>query len=403
MAVAPLAGINVLEVANWLAGPSCAALLSDLGASVIKVEPPQGDAYRHLLMMAAGYENNDICPGFEMDNRGKRSIALDLDTAPARQVLMKLAARADIVITNLVPERRDKYGFSPDDVRRLNPTVIYASVTGFGSVGPDANKAGWDHTGFWARSGIMGVMAAEGEAPFSCRGGMGDHPTGLNLLAAILVALRMRDQTGEGQFVDVALQQTGMWALGLDLESCIASGQLPQLRRSRVYAGNPTANTYLCKDGRWIFLLMPTADYWERFCRILGKEEWLADPRLQTLQDRAGHSTELIPACDEVFATKDFGEWARILDDNRMIYSNIPVLTEVLADPQPRAMDAFVAVDHPRLGRFELLNTPFHVWGADIGVRGRAPGIGEHTEEVLADLGLSAEEIADCAAGGAFG
>jgi crotonobetainyl-CoA:carnitine CoA-transferase CaiB-like acyl-CoA transferase len=354
-------------------------------------------------MSSAGYDYQfPSCPGFEMDNRGKRSIALDLDIPAAREVLAALAARADIVVTNLLPERAEKYGVSLDDVHRLNPSAIYALVTGYGSVGPDRNRTGWDHTSFWARSGIMGLMGEAGVPPSSCRGGMGDHTTGLNLLAAILVALRVRDQTGEGQFVDVALQQTGMWTLGLDIQTATLARQEPR-KRTRSLAGNPAANTYLCRDGRWILLLMPTADYWPRFCRVIGREDWLADDRFATVEGRAANAAELIPAVEAVFAQRDYAEWMAVLDAAGLIYAPIPRVTEVIDDPQPRAMGAFTTIDHPQWGPFETLDTPFHVRGADIGARGPAPAVGEHTFAVLEDLGLDADTISDYAARGAFG
>jgi crotonobetainyl-CoA:carnitine CoA-transferase CaiB-like acyl-CoA transferase len=232
---------------------------------------------------------------------------------------------------------------------------------------------------------------------------MGDHTTGLNLLAAILVALRLRDQTGEGQFVDVALQQTGLWTLALDVEAGLVSRQEP-VKRTRREARNPTSNTYLCRDGRWIFLLMPTADYWPRLCRLLGREEWLEDERFQTVEGRAAHSSVLIPAVEAHFAERDYAEWRAILDAAGLIYAPVPTLTEVLADEQPRAMGAFTTIeDHPRHGRFELLDTPFRIQGADIGVRGPAPDVGEHTVAVLEEAGIPAEAVAELAARGAFG
>jgi len=401
--VAPLAGIRVLEVANWLAGPSCAAILSDLGADVVKVEPPAGDAYRHLLMLAAGYEFEfDACYGFELDNRGKRSVTLDLDKPEAQQVLLRLATWADIVITNLVPERRERYGFSVDAVQAANPRCIYASVTGYGSTGPDADRAGWDITSFWARSGIMSVIGEPDAPPPGCRGGMGDHTTGLNLLAAILVALRLRDQTGEGQFVDVTLQQTGLWTLALDVQSAIISGEQPK-RRSRSEPTNPITNTYLCRDGRWIFIMMPTADYWPRFCSLLGRNDWIEDARFQTPQGRRDHSRELTAAIDQAFASRDYADWAKTLDAARMIFAPVSAIPDAVADPQLRAVGAFTTIEHPRLGSFETLDTPFTVRGAEIGVRGPAPATGEHTFSVLEEIGIDPGDIAEYAALGVFG
>ncbi|MCC7363007.1 MAG: CoA transferase [Dehalococcoidia bacterium] len=400
---APLDGIKVLEVANWLAGPSCAALLADLGADVVKVEPPQGDAYRHLLMLAAGYQYDfEACYGFELDNRGKRSVTLDLDRPDAQDVLLRLAGWADIVITNLVPERRAKYGFSVDAVHAANPRAIYASVTGYGSTGDDQDRPGWDITSFWARSGIMSVIGEPDAPPPTCRGGQGDHTTGLNLLAAILVALRVRDQTGEGQFVDVTLQRTGLWTIGLDVQSSIISHEQPR-RKSRKQPTSPITNTYLCSDGRWIFIMMPTPEYWPRFCTLLGRDDWLADERFATPYGRRDHSAELTAAVSEAFASKPYAEWARILDEARMIFAPVQNITDAIEDPQLRAIGAFTKIEHPQLGTFETLDTPFTVRGADIGARGPAPAIGEHTFTVLEDIGLTPDEIATHAANGAFG
>lgn len=403
MATPPLAGVRVLEVANWLAGPSCAAILADLGADVVKVEPPQGDAYRYLSMASSGYQHEfPMSPGFEMDNRGKRSITLNLEQPEAREVLLKLAEQAEVVITNLVLERRENYGLTVEAVHAVNPKAIFASVTGYGSEGPDKNRPGWDHTSFWARSGIMGLIGEAGTPPSSCRGGMGDHMAALNLLSAILVAMRLRDQTGEGQFVDVALQQTGLWSLGLDIQSAIFSREDPK-KRSRKQAGNPMANTYQCKDGRWILLLMPTPDYWPQFCRTIGREEWATDERFQTPEGRAAHADVLIPGTEAAFASRDYADWMKLMDEAKLIYAPVPRVTEVIEDPQPRAMGAFVEVDHPTLGRYETLDTPFKIRNADIGVRGPSPAIGEHTFEVLEETGLDSDMIADYAAKGVFG
>lgn len=403
MSTAPLAGIRVLEVANWLAAPSCAALLADLGADVVKVEPPQGDAYRYLTMASSGYSYDfQTCPGFEMDNRGKQSITLDLAKPGARAVLMRLAATSDVIVTNLVNERRANYGFTAETVHAVNPQAIFASVTGYGSEGPDADRPGWDHTSFWARSGIMGLMGEAGSAPSSCRGGMGDHTAALNLLSAILVALRLRDQTGEGQVVDVALQQTGMWSLGLDLMGALISREDPK-KKKRSEAQNPMANVYQCKDGRWILLLMPTPDYWPRFSEVIGKPEWADDERYNTTEGRGEHARDLIPEVEKIFTTRDYADWMRVMDEAKLIYAPVPRVTEVIEDPQPRAMGAFAKLDHPILGDVEIIDTPFKVHGADIGVRGPAPTVGEHTFAVLENLGIDPDDIANYASEGAFG
>ncbi|MBI2766667.1 MAG: CoA transferase [Chloroflexi bacterium] len=400
---APLAGIRVLEVANWLAGPSAGAILADLGADVVKVEPPGGDVYRHLLMLSAGYEFEfAACYGFELDNRGKRSVTLDLEAPGGPDVLRRLAVDADIVITNLTAGRCQRYGFRYEDVHAVNPRAIYSTVTGYGARGDDASRPGFDITAFWARSGIMSLLGEPDAPPTLCRGGMGDHTTGLNLLAALLVALRVRDQTGEGQQVEVTLQNTGMWTLALDVASALVSQEQP-VRKQRTEPANPITNTYLCRDGKWIFLMMPTADWWPRFCRLIGRDDWVSDPRLQTPQGRKEHTRELTAQIEPVMASRDLAEWGHILDEQRMIWAPVATLTDVTSDPQARAMGWYTTIEHPKLGRFETLDTPFKVYGADIGARGPAPAPGEQTFEVLAAAGLSADEIGDLAASGVFG
>jgi crotonobetainyl-CoA:carnitine CoA-transferase CaiB-like acyl-CoA transferase len=400
---APLAGIKVLEVANWLAGPSAGAILADLGADVVKVEPPGGDVYRHLLMLSAGYEFEfDACYGFELDNRGKRSVTVDMEKEGASEVLRRLASNVDIVITNLTAERCRRYGFTYQDVRATNPRVIYSTVTGYGTQGDDASRPGFDVTSYWARSGIMSIVGEPTGAPTLCRGGMGDHPTGLNLLAALLVALRVRDQTGESQQVEVTLQNTGMWTIALDVASTLVSGEQPT-KRTRTKPSNPITNTYLCRDGKWIFLMMPTAEYWPRFCRLIGREDWLDDPRLATPQGRKEHGAELTAEIAPVMASRDLAEWGKILDEQRMIWAPEATLPDVISDPQARAMGWYTTIDHPQLGTFETLDTPFKVYGADIGVRGPAPAAGAQTFDVLAEAGLTEAEVAEFAAAGVFG
>jgi crotonobetainyl-CoA:carnitine CoA-transferase CaiB-like acyl-CoA transferase len=401
----PLEGIRVVEVANWLAAPSCAALLADLGAEVVKVEPPGGDAYRHLLLMAAGYSYDFKANyAFQVDNRGKRSITLDLENPQGAQAVRRLCGQADIFVTNLTAERARRYGLAWDDLHALNPSLIYTGVSGYGSEGPDADRPGFDHTAFWARSGIMGLMGEEGVNPSTCRGGQGDHTTGLNALAATLAALRLRDKTGDGQHVEVTLQGSGLWTIALDVQAALVSGQEP-FKRRRTHPVNPLSNTYQTRDGRWVLLMMPTPDagYWQRFCRMISRPEWAGDERYLSLLTRRDHAVELTAGIDEAFAREDFAHWSVQLDTHRMVWAPVASLGEVIADPQPRVMNAFTPLEHGELGRFETLNTPFVIHGADIGVRGPAPDPGADTHAVLVDSGFDVEEITRLAESGALG
>ena len=197
---APLEGVRVIEVANWLAAPAAAALMRDLGADVIKIEPPEGDAYRGFLMGSMGYKHE--FPGnyaFELDNRGKRSVTVALDKPGGPELVKRLAQDADVFLTNLVQTRREKYGLTYEDVRAVNPRCVFASFSGYGVRGPDRARPGFDYAAFWARSGLMGLLGEPPSPPPLCRGGQGDHTTALNILAAVLAALRLRDRTGDGQ------------------------------------------------------------------------------------------------------------------------------------------------------------------------------------------------------------
>ncbi len=401
---APLAGVRVLEVANWLAAPAACALLADLGAEVIKVEPPNGDVYRAFVLRSMGYSHEfagNYC--FELDNRGKRSVSVALDKPGGPELVRRMAERSDVFVTNLIQGRRERYGLTYEDVRAVNPRAVYASFSGYGSRGPDQNRPGFDYAAFWARSGLMGLLGEPPSPPPLCRGGQGDHTSALNLLAAVLVGLRLRDQTGEGQHVEVTLQGTGMWTLAGDLQAALVAREQPA-RHDRSRPANPIWNSYRTGDGEWVLLVMPQPDpYWPRFCRALGEPDWAADPRYDSLAKRREHTVALTAAIEARFAVRPLAEWARRLDAEGLIWAPVAKLTDVIDDPQAREMGWFTTLDHPTLGRFETLATPFHVYGADVRPRGPAPEVGQHTLELLAELGIEGDELARLAVDGVIG
>ncbi len=223
---APLSGIRVIEVANYVAGPAVGALMRDLGADVVKVEPPGGEVMRGVIVPGADgpYSANFL---FELENRGKRSLTLDLGVAGASEVIHRLMDSADVFLTNLLAPRMEKYGLTPGDILARNPKAIVCSVTGYGIEGAEAARPGFDFAAFWARAGIMSVVGHPGGPPVLSRIAQGDHTTGINALAAILAALRLRDQTGEGQVVEVTLQQTGAYTIATDISRTLVDGKQP--------------------------------------------------------------------------------------------------------------------------------------------------------------------------------
>ena len=244
--------LRVVEVANWLAAPSAAAMMADMGADVVKVEPPNGDFYRGYQVHQRG-DGDGTNYNFELENRGKRSVTVDLREPAGAEVVLRLCASADVFITNLVPERYERYGLTYDPVRAANPRIVYAAVTGYGTHGPAANKPGFDASAFWASSGIMGLMGEAGANPVHSRGGQGDHPTGMIALAGVLAALHIRDRTGEAQFVDVSLQRSGVWTISSELQQYL--GGLPdRAREDRTKQAMVCRNSYRTSDGRWLML-----------------------------------------------------------------------------------------------------------------------------------------------------
>jgi crotonobetainyl-CoA:carnitine CoA-transferase CaiB-like acyl-CoA transferase len=402
--VAPLEGVRVLEVANWLAAPAAAALMADLGADVVKVEPPEGDAFRSFQTTSMGYKHQFAGNyNFETDNRGKRSITVALDKPGGVELVLRLARDADVFITNLVQPRREKYGLTFEAVRAANPRLVYASFSGYGVRGPDRGRPGFDYAAFWARSGLMGLLGEPPSPPPLCRGGQGDHTTALNILAAVLAALRLRDRTGEGQHVEVTLQGTGIWTLAGDVQAALVARENPG-RHVRTQPPNPIWNSYQASDGLWILLVMPQPDpYWPRFCAAIGRPEWGQDPRYDSLAKRRALSVELTRQLDAIFATRTRADWAPRLDEHGLIWAPVATLTDVIDDPQVREMGWFAEVESKTLGRFETLGTPFKLYGADVGPRGAAPAPGEHTFEVLSAAGLTDGELAKLAEDGVIG
>ena len=390
---APLEGITVLELANWVAGPSCAALMADMGADVIKVEPLTGDGMRGKLRQPSlpdGAARTDF--PFHLDNRGKRGVAIDLADARGAEVVREMATRADVFITNLLPGRLERYGLTPEQLHELNARLVYGIVSGYGTEGPEADRIAFDLTAFFARGGVMSLIGEPDQPPPAFRAGQGDHVTALCLLSAILAALRLRDNTGEGQVVKAALMQAGAWTIGCDMAAALVDRHQPS-KRSRDASISPMNTRYRCGDGVWINLSAHNQGAWPRFCEALGRPDLGKDERYDTPAKRFQAGAELVHVIDEIFASEPFAYWAPRLDEAEILWGRVADLPDVIDDPQAAALGMFADIDHPDVGSFQTLSAPFTIVGADVAVRGPAPECGQHTAEVLADFGINADRI----------
>lgn len=398
----PLDGIRVLEVATFLAVPQTAALLTDLGATTIKVEAPGGDTWRAFRIDSYGWtEVLPFNPMFEIDNRGKRSIAVNLDDPEGRAVVQRLAEAADVFLTNLVPARQERYGLSYETLAATNPRLVYLALSAYGDTGEDRDRLGFDYHAFWSRGGILHAMGYPAIPPANPRPGMGDHATAPLLLAGVLAALMERERSGLGQRVTTSLLNAGMWSIGADLQNVLVTGKEPD-RNSRQNYVSPLRNTFQAGDGRWFMVGVPEG-YWGRFCGLLERPELAEDPRFKTGRLRSQHAEELVALVDPAFAEASREEWGRRFDAHGILWAPVQNLLEVVNDPQVQANGLFVELDHPVMGRIRTLNTPFKLSRSPIGPKGSAPEAGQHTEEVLLEAGYNWEAIGALRERGAIG
>ena len=390
----PLDDITVIEVDNWMAAPSAGAVLADLGADVIKVEPLSGDPMRGMGRPAKlpedikGYDFQ-----FDVDNRGKRSIAVALDTDEGADLVRRLVSGADVFLCNLLTRRQARFGLDPDALFAVNPTLVHATLTGYGTEGPEAWRPGYDVTAFFGRSGLYDAMreGEQGVVPMA-RPAQGDHTTGLALVGAILSALRLAERTGEGQVVETSLYETAVWTQASDY-AIAAMDHAPLRPRARENLIVPTANRYPCGDGKWVVLNMPEASAWPRLCRVIGREDWLDDERLQDVRGRFQHMPELVAGIDEALSGKTRDEWGEVFDEEGLIWGPVLGMHEVATDAQAEAIGLFPEISHDDIGSYRSVRMPMRFRNTNVGPRGPAPSIGQHSREVLLDLGLSDADI----------
>ncbi len=392
---APLEGIRVVEIASFVAAPAAGALLRDFGADVVKVEVPRGEIYRHSTPRTSGIRHPfPEAPHFQMDNRGKRSLALDLTREPARKALRQLIDGADVVLTNMLPGRLTKYGLDPESLRAERPELICARVSGYGPEGAEADQPAFDYTAYWARTGFMDQMRDAGVPPSFLRPGVGDHALALSVVTGVLAALRMRDRSGQGQLIDVNLMHVGLYVQGNDAAHALATGEAPP-RHDRARPRNPLWNHYQTKDGRWIFLVMIESDrYWPSLCEALGLDALAAEERFTGPVNRYRNSEGLTALLVERIAERSLAEWREVFASYRLIWAPVLTLAEAVEERASAESGAFHQVEHAGAGAFRTVSAPLRMSDYDLTSQPAAPGLGEHSHEVLEEAGLSVEEIA---------
>ncbi|HWU22331.1 MAG TPA: CoA transferase [Nocardioides sp.] len=393
------AGLKVIDCGSYIAAPAATTILADLGADVIKIEPPgAGDPYRQLPKLPG----NPVCDhdyAWILDNRGKRGLALDLGTAEGQQLLHELVADADVFVTNYPLRVREKLRIDDGTLMALNERLVYGSFTGYGEAGAEVAKPGFDATSYWARSGMMDTVRPSADAtPARAVVGQGDHPSAMTLYAGIVTALYQREHTGKGTKVSSSLQANGLWANSYMATAALCGAQfIPRPPRERHF--NALSLHYRCADGKWLLLTILNEDrHWPVLARGVERLDLLEDERFATKPDRLRNAQLLIAALDDAFGRHERAHWEKVLGENGIVFDIVAIPEDIPHDEQIRANNLVVGFVED--DRVSTIAVPFQLADAETVPARLPPAVGQHTDEVLASLGYSAAAIAELRANG---
>src|SRR5262245_29304092 len=391
-------GLKVVDFASFVAAPAAAVILSDFGADVIKVEPPSGDPWRH---------GNEIPPQpyskdpyqFHLGNRNKRSLTVNLKSPDAGPILEKLVRWADVFIVNTPHPARKKLKLEYEDVVQWNPRLIYADLTGFGDKGPDADLPGFDITSYWARSGMLSMTRDAGAPPTGPVGGSGDNATALGLYSAIVTALYRRERTGKGSHVTTSLLAEGVWSASVSIQAALSGAKFYGLH-DRKHPANAALNVYRASDGTW-FVLIVMPDKVAAVAKAIGRSDLLTDPRFSDPAKLMVNMPQLTAILDDVFASQPIERWYEVFSGLHVTFGAVRGPQEVINDPQLRANDIIVPLEGAGGKLTSTISSPIQVHGVAKVPARRAPDLGEHSEEILRELGFGAKDIDALRASGA--
>ena len=389
----PLAGTKIVEMGSWVAVPAGAVILGDWGADIIKVEDIRGgDALRGFRNME-GFDVGEPHAWWNISNRNKRGIALNLQTEEGRTILLRLIETADVFMVNRHPERLKKWGLDWETVKKVNPGLIFLTFTGLGEEGPDKMKPGFDITSFWTRCGLMYKAQGVNEFPPFQPASAGDNTSSMIVAGAVCAALLAREKTGEGQRVSLSLYHTGVWAMNWEVQAYLSSGtEVPIQNRKKIR--NPIWNTYKGKGGRWLMVAALQSELlWPAFCQAINREDLHDDPRFSSAEKRTENNQVLIAILDEVFAAKTVDEWNKILTENGIVCEKVQSFADITRDPQAIANNFFSEFMHPSGKPFKTVNSPVRFWETPASIKCPAPEFGQHTEEILLELNYTWEDI----------
>ncbi|MBN1382407.1 MAG: CoA transferase [Deltaproteobacteria bacterium] len=390
-----LDGIKVVELSTWFAGPTCGMWLGEHGADVVRVEPMDGDPLRGIMSTGVLPAEREGTYNwlFEMANRSKRCIALDLKQQESRKIMHDMIEKADVFLANLRPMTLKRAELDYETLSKINPRLVYCNITGYGSKGPGADWPAFDETAFWTRSGIMATMGEPGTPAVPLRGAMGDNTTGMFAMGGIALALYAREKTGKGQLLECSLYGNGMWVAGVDIQGALVY-KIETGRHSRYTQGNPLYNTYQGKDEKWFMLqMLQTERFWPGVCKALGKEELL-----NKYPDHASlvkNNIEVIKLLDEEFAKQPRSYWAPRFDANSLIWAPAQTPVEVINDPVALENEYIIEYEHFNYGKLKGIRCPIQLKGTPERTPFGAPEFGQHTEEVLLELGYTWEQIGE--------